>query len=107
MCPQAEHLYCPLNFEDLVDHRPLTKAESEAEFAMELAFGGGAMWWRIRREPRVVVICPGCGRQIKKRRERLERDHSLCCPACHLTFRPEPFEAAITQTDAEVSEKQD
>lgn len=62
------------------------------------------MWWRIQRGPRVVVICPGCGRQIKKNRARLERDHSLCCPACHLTFRPESLEAADAQADAEVDE---
>ena len=65
------------------------------------------MWWRMRRGPKVVVTCPGCGRQIKKTRARLERDHSLCCPACHLTFRPESLEAAVTQADAGVSENQD
>jgi peptide subunit release factor 1 (eRF1) len=65
------------------------------------------MWWRIRRGPKVVVTCPACGKQIKKTRARLERNHSLCCPACHLTFRPEPLEVAVAQADAEVSENQD
>jgi hypothetical protein len=65
------------------------------------------MWWRNRHGPRVVVICPGCGRPIKSRRAQLERGHSLCCPSCHLTFRPEPSEAVVSQTDAEVPENQD
>jgi hypothetical protein len=65
------------------------------------------MSWRIRRGPRVVVICPGCGRQIKKTQARLERDHSLCCPSCHLTFRLEPPEVGGAQTDAEVPANRD
>jgi predicted amidophosphoribosyltransferase len=65
------------------------------------------MWWRIWRGPRVVITCPGCGRQIKKTRARLERNDSLCCPACRLTFRPDPSEVAVAQADAEVSENRD
>ncbi len=65
------------------------------------------MWWRMRRGPGVVVTCPGCGRQIKKTQARLERNHSLCCPTCHLRFRPEPLEVAGAQADAEASKSED
>ena len=59
------------------------------------------MRWRIRRGPRVVITCPGCGRQIKKTRARLQRDHSVCCPACRLTFRPELPEVGDAQADVD------
>jgi len=59
------------------------------------------MLWPVRRTPRVAVICPGCGRNIKKSPRWLERNRHLCCPACHLEFDLEQAENGVAQSDGD------